>query len=283
MLCVNPYRVGTRIEYGCGRCLPCRINRMSMWEGRIILELLGTWKAGAQSSFVTLTYDDKSVPKTPDGVPTLRSEDWRAFTHRIGARYFGCGEYGDRTWRPHYHLLLFGMHPERITDLVARRWPHGFFDIKPAAVEHARYSVGYVAKKLTKPDLPALDGRHPEFARMSRRPAVGTFGLEFLKTWLQSEAGREYVAKHGDVPLCIRKPPSEGRKGSTVPLGRTMVRKLREFAGLPASSAERSERYLDEHAFLLALPGQAAARENRRSRQYDQAKHKARFTVKGTL
>lgn len=43
--------------------------------------------------------------------------------------YAVCSEYGPRTCRPHYHVLLFGLTQERVEDF-ARLWRYGFTDVK---------------------------------------------------------------------------------------------------------------------------------------------------------
>ena len=73
----------------------------------------------AESTFVTLTYSEQSLPKLPlvgGLLPTLQRKDVVGFLKRLRTnvspvkfRFFGCGEYGEQTERPHYHLLLFGL------------------------------------------------------------------------------------------------------------------------------------------------------------------------------
>ncbi len=73
---------------------------------------------------MTLTYDDEHLPINDyvdsDGVihgkPTLRKRDVQLFLKRLRKnykydnhiKYFCCGEYGGKTFRPHYHLIIFG-------------------------------------------------------------------------------------------------------------------------------------------------------------------------------
>lgn len=91
--------------FGCGQCLPCRVNRRRIWTHRIMLE-------AAQyhdNSFVTLTYDEEKLPVdlsvTPRTLQLFMKRLRKVYPNRI--RYFGVGEYGDQTMRPHYHLALF--------------------------------------------------------------------------------------------------------------------------------------------------------------------------------
>ena len=60
--------------------------------------------------FVTLTYDEKHLPK--DGSLCLEHVQLFLKRLRFGSafplRYFLCGEYGEKTSRPHYHICLFG-------------------------------------------------------------------------------------------------------------------------------------------------------------------------------
>lgn len=47
--------------------------------------------------------------------PTLRKRHYQLFFKRLRKwygkpiRYFGTGEYGSKTQRPHYHFIIFGL------------------------------------------------------------------------------------------------------------------------------------------------------------------------------
>ncbi|UPW41451.1 replication initiator protein [Dipodfec virus UA23Rod_1392] len=65
---------------------------------------------------VTLTYNDVHLPNGEN----LRKRDVQLLFKRmrragISFRYFGCGEYGSKGRRPHYHIIFFGWCPD---DLV---------------------------------------------------------------------------------------------------------------------------------------------------------------------
>lgn len=106
----------------CNTCLGCRLKYAQQWAARCMFEL----QYHDSAWFVTLTYNDQHVPKsyfehpeTGDDMPslTLRRRDTQLFLKRLRLaksddtiRYYGCGEYGPQTWRPHYHIILFGLH-----------------------------------------------------------------------------------------------------------------------------------------------------------------------------
>lgn len=153
------------------------------------------------NSFLTLTYNDSNLP--PDG--NLAPDDVTKFFKRLrkllnGKKilYYYCGEYGENFSRPHYHIALFGHDfssdrvPHRLTSSGAvyrspqleKLWPYGFSEIGNLEYDSARYVAGYVQKKVTgkkaKEHYQKLNSEtgevhdvHPEFARMSRRPAIG--------------------------------------------------------------------------------------------------------------
>lgn len=123
----------------CGKCIDCRLDYSRRWADRMMLELQTQKKA----IFLTLTYNkhtihpatwieavpdvEKYFPSTPnelwsDGryfVPefyTLSKRDLQLFMKRlrkefpeIKLRYYAAGEYGDKTLRPHYHLIVYGL------------------------------------------------------------------------------------------------------------------------------------------------------------------------------
>lgn len=187
------------------------------------------------SSFITLTYSDTSLPPGYTLVPK-HVTDWlkrlrKAISpHRV--RYFLCGEYGDRTLRPHYHACLFGLDMSA-SSVVQTTWGHGFTLTAEFNQTTAQYVAGYVIKKMTSFDHPALNGRHPEFARMSRRPGIGAPAMAILADTLHSRFGLDEIAATGDVPIQL----AIGRK--KIPLGRYLRSVLRDEMGFTDEMVEQ--------------------------------------------
>ena len=227
MMCRRPH-VKNGATFGCGQCMPCRINKRRTWAHRIMLEAL----VSSSASFLTMTYDDEHLPD--GGSLELRDVQlyWKSLRKAgFSFRYFVCGEYGDLSERPHYHAALFGVPPcycdFRSPDarchcvLFRRLWGRGnlyWGEVTPAS---AHYIAGYVTKKMSKED-PSLNGRYPEFARMSLRPGIGAVAMSQVAAALRSEAGRKELARTGDVPFVLR----HGR--GYHPLGRYLRQCLRK-------------------------------------------------------
>lgn len=142
----------------CGHCAVCRKERSKAWALRLMLESLSWEKTG----FITLTYDDESVPMTDkcavfDGkvqLPyTLRKDDLQRFFKRLRKRldspirYYACGEYGSHTFRPHYHFIGFGLDSDD-REIIEDAWPFGIVDIGDLTMASCNYVAGYVQKKL---------------------------------------------------------------------------------------------------------------------------------------
>lgn len=202
-----------------------------------------------ENAFVTLTYSDENLPEDNSLVPK-HAQDFlkrlRKKVEPVRLRFFLVGEYGDRTSRPHYHVALFG-HPScdrgrtdhrRITsgrsccphcDRVQQAWHHGGVDLGTLTPESAAYVSGYVTKKLTNKDDPyvseQLNGRHPEFARMSLRPGIGAGFIEDLASTCL-EFGLDTPDK---LPSALRHGPKSR------PLGSYLRNRLRERVGISKS------------------------------------------------
>lgn len=108
MLCRNPFIDRGGRPYPCGKCVPCVYRDKRVWTHRILLESF----LHASSVFVTLTYNDQHLPADGCLVPghlQLWLKRIRKSLAPERVRFFACGEYGGTTWRPHYHLAMFGM------------------------------------------------------------------------------------------------------------------------------------------------------------------------------
>lgn len=159
----------------CGRCYQCRLRRGAAWAFRLLQEK----KLHAHSAFVTYTYTDDNLPYVGEA-PTLVKRDLQLYFKKLryhtGAKikYYACGEYGTRTYRPHYHAILFGC-----ADVlaVADTWSAGSVRIDPVTSG----SIGYVTGYVNKPFHKFSDGRLPEFSLMSKGIGQSYLTAEMVK------------------------------------------------------------------------------------------------------
>lgn len=187
------------ITLACGQCIGCRARRTRDWAIRCIHEA----QMHKRNSFVTLTYADEELPPDwsldrthfPKFIRKLRKH---LAEHRPGegVRYFHCGEYGEKNFRPHYHAILFGQdfsedriqysrgkHPLYISATLDELWGKGFATIGEVTMQSASYVAGYIMKKANgeeaKTRYRRTDGEEswdviPEYTTMSRRPGIGS-------------------------------------------------------------------------------------------------------------
>lgn len=235
MLCRNPFVRGG-IGFGCGQCLPCRISKRRIWAHRIMLEAFDH----EFSCFATLTYNDENLPSDGSLDPSHLVLFWKRLRKKLGQckiRYFAVGEYGDVSERPHYHAIIFGMptchyghsrYDKRTIDccywcdLIRDTWGLGHILLGSVEKDSASYVAGYTVKKMTGKDDARLLGRHPEFARMSRRPGIGVNAMWEVASSLLSAGAEKFLV---DVPSVL----SHGT--AQMPLGRFLRGKLREMVG----------------------------------------------------
>lgn len=223
-----------------------------MWTARLVLEAA---VHSRPSAFITLTYDKEHHPEGGSLVPDHVDEFRYRLRYLVGPfRYYFVGEYGEAKFRPHYHGLLFGVMP---TDAAYRRvWEHGSFYAGTFSIDSAAYCAGYVTKKMTKKDDPRLLGRYPEFSRMSRKPGLGSAGLQRIADWCYTSQGAAYIQRFHDVPQVVR------FGGKIYPLGRYLVGKLRKEFGIDTSQIDHVRGVRQEAARQERLvPEVAAARE----------------------
>jgi hypothetical protein len=158
----------------CGRCPSCLQRRISTWVFRMLQED----KIATNSIFLTLTYDDESIP-IKDGKQTLRREDVKKFIKRLRTtidrkleqnrvRYYIAGEYGDKTHRPHYHAIIWNV-PEDINSQLGMSliWKKGHVHVGEVKRESIAYTAKYCMKKLTQ-KKDKNDTRELEFSLMSK-------------------------------------------------------------------------------------------------------------------
>lgn len=222
--------------FPCGNCLPCRINKRREWVTRILLEST----QHEHSCFSTLTYEDEKLTRDDDGTPQLDTHDLTLFLkrlrHKYDFRYFAVGEYGEELWRPHYHVMFFGIPWSLETENeIEKTWGLGFCHLGELNSTTAKYITGYCLKKLTSKGDPKLYGRRPEFNRSSR----GTINNN--KGGIGRTAVRELSENIKKVEFYVPGNISKIRtNGASLNLGRYLKRKLWDDLEIPTDQRETS-------------------------------------------
>lgn len=179
--------------------------------------------------FVTLTYDGNHVPLTDKGYMTLHKPDVQKFIKRLRFTQFGskqstikyylCGEYGGKSFRPHYHIILFnadlslliGLRDAYFVDIGTLQldgkvpyntvlWPYGHLTI--GCVSDA--SVGYTLKYMHKPfRIPqhVNDDRVREFSCMSKGLGL-SYLTDVMKAWHKADLTERMYLNVADGKKC---------------------------------------------------------------------------------
>ena len=238
--------------------------------------------------FITLTYRDRDLPW--DG--SLDQEAITLFIRRLRKRtgkkirYFGCGEYGDKTSRPHYHLIVWGHwfpdaefhamspagHRLYLSRHLERLWPYGMSNFGEVTYQSAAYTARYIMKKFIGPDsdqhymtdLEKLDQetgeltpiiKTPEYIRMSKRPGIG---YEWITRYYKDVYPSDFIIHDGKkhpVPKYYDKIYE-----AIDPDGMARVREAREqFAEEHAEDSTRSR--LDDREFCKSVQLEQLKRE----------------------
>lgn len=219
----------------CGQCFGCRMQYSRIWANRLMLEA----KTSLNCWFVTLTYDDEHIPiseyvdKETGSIEkcfTLNKRDLVLFNKRLrkefgeGIRFYAAGEYGGKTFRPHYHIIYFNLpfadlryprsdfscvdpvsrkhifipgrnEPVRskkgfhvyVSDRLYQLWPQGFHTVQPVNWKTCAYVARYCMKKQKGASASIYEEMNiePEFSLMSRRPGIG-------KVWYDDHGEKAY-------------------------------------------------------------------------------------------
>lgn len=201
------------IEIPCGKCIGCRLAYSRQWADRMMLEL----PYHDSSYFITLTYDDAHLPFQDwtdmstgeigkSEIPSLVKKDMQDFMKRLRIQYkryiesnnldwnpeirfYGCGEYGSKSLRPHFHIIVFGLHLDDLqffkrtsqgfnlynSPFLDSVWQYrGYVVVGDVSWDTCAYVARYVTKKLNGSASSIYDDIHiePEFSLMSRKPGI---------------------------------------------------------------------------------------------------------------
>lgn len=272
------FDVVSSLSLPCGQCIGCRLERSRQWAMRCMHEA----SLHEHNSFVTLTYSDENLP----AYGSLDYRHYQLFMKRLrkmlpvgGVRFFVGGEYGETTFRPHYHACLFGVGFLDRTLLktsgsgcklytsstLEKLWPYGMSSIGDVTFESAAYVGRYCVKKVTGknakeyyericPDTGEIYQLMPEFSRCSLKPAIGH---EWLRKYKTDVFPHDYVIVRGKEV----KPPKYYDKllEKSFPDEYELVKFQRELSG-----RARYEDNTDERLRVKAVVASARLNQYRR-------------------
>lgn len=137
MACHNPISCRpdgvNHILVPCGSCEDCINRKRADWTVRLLIEE----KIAESAYFVTLTYTDDNLPfyddkekiivrgySSVDCQPVLLKSDLQKMFKRYRKtvangnkfKYYAIGEYGEKTFRPHYHIIAFNVNIEKFVN-----------------------------------------------------------------------------------------------------------------------------------------------------------------------
>ena len=195
-------------EIPCGICLGCRLDKAGDWANRLLMEIktqpVNNW-------FLTVTYDEEHYPIS------LSKRDIQLFLKRMrkkqSFRYFIAGEYGTKTFRPHYHMILLSYEigetkqwdKQQLEMLdLEKTWGKGRILGTEANAATIAYTTAYTTKKAYNIEKEWPNMLEKPFILMSRKPGLG---YKYLETRLDtiSEEGKIYVNGARKLPRYAKK------------------------------------------------------------------------------
>lgn len=189
------------IDVPCGKCIPCLMNKRNDWSFRLEQE----HKVSKSAHFITLTYDEKHLRTDRK----LCKRDLQLYLKRLRKkdestriRYYAVGEYGEKTGRPHYHILLFNSDEANIRSAWVDSLGSSIGNVHIGRVTGAsiayvtKYCVQTIPKARQKKGAP-YDGR--PFATMSRAYGIGgNYLTDCMVDWHRANDAN-HVVRPGNV------------------------------------------------------------------------------------
>ena len=225
-MCENPYyNKSYKIYCPCRQCPACHQKRISEWTIRLTDQMTSN---KGKSIFVSYTYRNECLPEgytlkkkdLQDYFKRLRFAIQENLPHNPTIKYYACGEYGGRKWRPHYHAMIFNLSHEEIIkacklEYIARGedcthykdpvWSKGHITIGDESNNQtARYIVKYINKKVYGKFRENMYGkREPIFQLQSKG-----LGLDWCYQTEKQIKQNKYIARDGvkmAIPQYYRK------------------------------------------------------------------------------
>lgn len=181
----------------CGQCPACQMDHSLIWSNRLIAEC-SFWPPDS-CYMITLTYRNDPVSLVKSDVQRfLKSLRKRYERQGLSIKYYAVGEYGGKSWRPHYHIIVYGCKFDdldifKITEYgavyvskdIEALWGLGFITI----VSSSAQSISYVARYCNK-----KKGRSPVAKKVIKR-----YGLIPEFSLISKGLGKRYIEENLDT------------------------------------------------------------------------------------
>lgn len=131
-------------------------------------------KVSMSGYFITLTYDSTHIPLSRHGFMDLNFRHLQLFFKRLRynnhkadnylpLKYYAVGEYGSKTKRPHYHIILFNS----TLPTISPSWEMGHVHYGTVTLASVGYVLKYISKNTYRKRF-ARDDRTEEDSRISK-------------------------------------------------------------------------------------------------------------------
>lgn len=184
----------------CGKCPSCKLKRVNAW----VMRLENEARIHNTSLFITLTYEQP--PMSTNNFMTLHKPDFQNFIKRLRKnihgnkkstiKYYACGEYGGKTWRPHYHAIIYDV----FQDQVEKAWPLGHIHVGDVNANTIAYCCKYICKD-KRVGMFAKDDRIREFSLMSKNLGKNYITPETIR--YHTADLNSFVLKNGGHKMCL--------------------------------------------------------------------------------
>lgn len=156
MRCSSPiWLKNSSLLVPCGKCYCCRSHYRDTWT----LRLLNHYKSVRKGIFLTLSYNDDNIPLDR----SVSKVDLQLFFKRLRKHYpsrtisyFAASEYGDKKFRPHYHIIVFGIDCPtsnylriRLSNFISKSvWKKGYCFVGDVNEKTIKYTTKYILKDI---------------------------------------------------------------------------------------------------------------------------------------
>jgi hypothetical protein len=151
--------------------------------------------------FITFTYDDENNPGFVCKSIAQSLKKRFAYYSGYGSIMIITGEYGERTGRPHYHLISWLEDDTNFPYDIGRNvpdqlWSYGHIEVYPATPANISYTCGYEVKN----------------GKVKRRDRQAPYGFTKPFTLYSRGISKEYAEKFGRRDMELGYTPVFGQK-----------------------------------------------------------------------